>query len=415
MHLQRLWLHAFRSYTDVDLELAPGLTVVRGPNGTGKSNLLEAVGYLATLARRGPLLQVRRRKVMAEVQVEKVSRSFGAHKALDDVSIDFSDGGFYALLGPSGSGKTTLLRMIAGFDFPDAGSIRIGGEGVERVPVEKRRIGMVFQSYALFPNMSVADNVAFGLSVRGEAKATIAAEVQRALDLVQLGKLGERRPHQLSGGQRQRVALARAIVIKPRVLLLDEPLGALDKALRVDMQIELKRIQREIGITTIFVTHDQEEALTMSDRIGILRDGRLVQEGPPEEIYDSPGSEFAATFLGDANILRGEATGSGIRLPDGTVIAAGAGGRQAARGKASCAVRPERIRIAAAGADQAGGNMLRGRVSKRIFAGNSSTYFVDRDGETIKVLVQNSGAERLAEGANVVLHWAPESTVLISP
>ena len=164
---------------------------------------------------------------------------------------------------------------------------------------------MVFQSYALFPNMSVADNIAFGLSVRGEPKSEIAGAVQRALDLVQLGKLGERRPHQLSGGQRQRVALARAIVIKPRVLLLDEPLGALDKALRVDMQIELKRIQREIGITTIFVTHDQEEALTMSDRIGILRDGRLVQEGPPEEIYDSPKSEFAATFLGDANILRG--------------------------------------------------------------------------------------------------------------
>ncbi|EHK52243.1 ABC transporter ATP-binding protein [Allomesorhizobium alhagi] len=352
---------------------------------------------------------------MAEVQVEKLSRSFGAHKALDNVSIDFPDGGFYALLGPSGSGKTTLLRMIAGFDFPDAGSIRIGGEGVERVPVEKRRIGMVFQSYALFPNMSVADNIAFGLSVRGESKSEIAGAVQNALDLVQLGKLGERRPHQLSGGQRQRVALARAIVIKPRVLLLDEPLGALDKALRVDMQIELKRIQREIGITTIFVTHDQEEALTMSDRIGILRDGRLVQEGPPEDIYDSPRSEFAATFLGDANILRGDATEDGIRLPDGTAIAAGSGVRKVAGAKVSCAVRPERIQIAeAAGADQASGNLLRGRVSKRIFAGNSSTYFVDRDGESIKVLVQNSGAEKLAEGANVVLRWSPESTVLIS-
>ena len=277
------------------------------PEINAVSTIIIAVSMGAD-ARHGALLQVRGRKVMAEVQVEKVSRSFGAHKALDDVSIDFPDGGFYALLGPSGSGKTTLLRMIAGFDFPDAGSIRIGGEGVERVPVEKRRIGMVFQSYALFPNMSVADNVAFGLSVRGEPKSEIAGAVQNALDLVQLGKLGERRPHQLSGGQRQRVALARAIVIKPRVLLLDEPLGALDKALRVDMQIELKRIQREIGITTIFVTHDQEEALTMSDRIGILRDGRLVQEGPPEEIYDSPKSEFAATFLGDANILRGDAT-----------------------------------------------------------------------------------------------------------
>ena len=257
---------------------------------------------------------------MADVRVENIVRSFGAHRALDDVSIAFPDGGFYALLGPSGSGKTTLLRMIAGFDFPDSGKIFIGGEGVERVPVEKRHIGMVFQSYALFPNMSVADNVAFGLSVRGQTKSDIAEAVQGALDLVQLGKLGQRRPHQLSGGQRQRVALARAIVIKPRVLLLDEPLGALDKALRVEMQIELKRIQREIGITTIFVTHDQEEALTMSDRIGILRDGRLVQEGPPEEIYDSPQSEFAATFLGDANILRGDRTDNGIRLTDGTPI-----------------------------------------------------------------------------------------------
>jgi putative spermidine/putrescine transport system ATP-binding protein len=357
---------------------------------------------------------------MAEVQVRNVSRSFGAMKALDNVSIDFPDGGFYALLGPSGSGKTTLLRQIAGFDFPDSGRIVIGTEGVERVPVEKRRIGMVFQNYALFPNMSVADNVAFGLSVRGEPKAMIATEVQRALDLVQLGTLGSRRPHQLSGGQRQRVALARAIVTKPRVLLLDEPLSALDKALRVDMQVELKRIQREVGITTIFVTHDQEEALTMSDRIGILRDGRLVQEGPPEDIYDNPKSEFAATFLGDANILRGDATANGIRLADGTAIVAGAGAVAAHGGKASCAVRPERIRILPAPSPDAllagrgSGNMLTGRVAKRIFAGSSSTYFVQRGGESIKVLVQNSDAQRLSEGQQVVLHWSPDSTVLIS-
>lgn len=351
---------------------------------------------------------------MAEVEVHNVSRSFGAMKALDDVSIDFPDGGFYALLGPSGSGKTTLLRMIAGFDFPNAGRIVIGGEGVERVPVEKRRIGMVFQNYALFPNMSVADNVAFGLSVRGEGKATIAAEVQRALDLVQLGKLGARRPHQLSGGQRQRVALARAIVTKPRVLLLDEPLSALDKALRVDMQVELKRIQREVGITTIFVTHDQEEALTMADRIGILRDGQLVQEGPPEDIYDRPKSEFAAMFLGDANILRGEMTETGIRLADGTAIATAAGPRAGAGASASCAVRPERIRISPKGeAGNAADNTLSGRVSKRIFAGNSSTYFVDRAGETIKVLVRNDGSGKLAEGQEVVLRWSPESTVLL--
>jgi spermidine/putrescine transport system ATP-binding protein len=352
---------------------------------------------------------------MADVRVENIVRSFGVHRALDDVSIAFPDGGFYALLGPSGSGKTTLLRMVAGFDFPDSGKIFIGGEGVERVPVEKRHIGMVFQSYALFPNMSVADNVAFGLSVRGQSKSDIAKAVQGALDLVQLGKLGQRRPHQLSGGQRQRVALARAIVIKPRVLLLDEPLGALDKALRVEMQIELRRIQREIGITTIFVTHDQEEALTMSDRIGILRDGRLVQEGPPEEIYDSPQSEFAATFLGDANILRGDRTNSGIRLTDGTPITVASMMSAAAGGKASCAVRPERIEIAASpvASPVSSANRLKGRVAKRIFAGNSSTYFVDRDGSTIKVVVLNSGQDRLGEGQDVVLIWSPESTVLI--
>jgi putative spermidine/putrescine transport system ATP-binding protein len=351
---------------------------------------------------------------MAEVQVQNVSRSFGALKALDNVSIDFPDGGFYALLGPSGSGKTTLLRQIAGFDFPDSGRIVIGGEGVERVPVERRRIGMVFQNYALFPNMSVADNVAFGLSVRGEAKATVATQVQRALDLVQLGTLGSRRPHQLSGGQRQRVALARAIVTKPRVLLLDEPLSALDKALRVDMQVELKRIQREVGITTIFVTHDQEEALTMSDRIGILRDGRLIQEGPPEEIYDRPKSEFAAKFLGDANILRGTVTEEGIRLADGTSIKVQKGSAIPSAGGVSCAVRPERIRIAPAGRTTiVSDNVLMGRVSKRLFAGNSSTYFVDCNGDTIKVQVQNGDVEKLPEGQDVVLRWAPESTVLI--
>ncbi|UUP18292.1 ABC transporter ATP-binding protein [Nitratireductor thuwali] len=354
---------------------------------------------------------------MAKVQVVGITRKFGAHTALEEVSIDFADGGFYALLGPSGSGKTTLLRLIAGFDFPDAGHVMIGDERVERVPVEKRHIGMVFQSYALFPNMSVAENVGFGLSVRGAGKSQIAEAVQRALDLVQLGALGARRPHQLSGGQRQRVALARAIVIKPRVLLLDEPLGALDKALRADMQIELKRIQREIGITTIFVTHDQEEALTMSDRIGILRDGRLVQEGPPEEIYNHPKSEFAATFLGDANILRGAPTDNGIRLDDGTAIVVSASARVRAGAMASCAVRPERIEIepyaGPAASDPGTANVLMGRVSRRIFTGNSSTYFVVRGSETIKVHVQNNGTDRLAEGQDVVLRWAPQSTVLI--
>ena len=347
---------------------------------------------------------------MSLVQVQNVTRTFGPHKALDDVSIEFPDGGFYALLGPSGSGKTTLLRMIAGFDYPDAGRIVIDGESVERVPVEKRQIGMVFQNYALFPNMSVRDNVAFGLSVRGEPKERIAAEVQRALDLVQLGKLGERRPHQLSGGQRQRVALARAIVTEPRVLLLDEPLSALDKALRVDMQLELKRIQREIGITTIFVTHDQEEALTMSDRIGILRDGALVQEGTPEEAYDHPDSAFAATFLGDANILTGTPTETGIRLADGTSIIAHSPHRAASR----CAVRPERIRLGGVHEKASSNeNSLEGRVLRRVFAGNSTTYFVQAGDQSLKVFVQNDGSAQPETGDRVTLRWPRASTVSI--
>ncbi|MGP1395041.1 MAG: ABC transporter ATP-binding protein [Inquilinaceae bacterium] len=349
---------------------------------------------------------------MAEVTVTGVSRSFGAVRALDDVSIRFPDGGFYGLLGPSGSGKTTLLRMIAGFDMPDRGSIAIGDQDVAGVPVRHRRIGMMFQSYALFPNMSVFDNVAFGLAVRAVAKAEIRARVKEALDLVQLGGMETRRPHRLSGGQRQRVALARAIVTRPRVLLLDEPLSALDKSLRVGMQVELKRIQREVGITAIFVTHDQEEALTLSDRIGILRDGRLIQEGPPVEVYDTPVSEFAARFLGDANIFHGTADGDTIRLEDGTRLLC----RTAASlpsGPASCAVRPERVTIERAASDRAspGDNALPARIVRRVFAGNAITYVLDWRGETVKVFAQNMGTAPLEEGLDVILRWSAESTI----
>ena len=349
---------------------------------------------------------------MADVSVRGVSRFFGAQAALQDVSIAFPDGGFYGLLGPSGSGKTTLLRLIAGFDFPDGGAIAIGGEDVAALPVQHRRIGMVFQNYALFPNMSVFDNVAFGLSVRGVSRTETKERVGTVLDLVQLAGLGRRRPHQLSGGQRQRVALARAIVTRPQVLLLDEPLSALDKSLRVGMQIELKRIQREVGITTIFVTHDQEEALTMSDRIGILRDGRLEQEGPPDAVYDNPASEFAATFLGDANIFRGTADQGTLRLADGTCLRCRAA-LVPSGGPAACAVRPERIQLQPAGGtgDAAAVNRLAARITKRIFAGNSLTYLLDWQGETLKVFAQNTGTTLFDEGAEVTLQWAVESTL----
>ncbi|MBX9457556.1 MAG: ABC transporter ATP-binding protein [Rhizobium sp.] len=346
---------------------------------------------------------------MASVEVKNLSRSFGNHKALDDVSVRFDDGGFYALLGPSGSGKTTLLRMIAGFEFPNAGRIEMDGESVERVPLEKRQIGMMFQNYALFPNMTVSDNIAFGLEVRRLPKSEIRDKVREALDLVKLGTYGERKPHQLSGGQRQRVALARAFVINPRVLLLDEPLGALDKALRVEMQVELKRIQREIGITTIFVTHDQEEALTMADRVGILREGRLVEEGEPETIYNRPRSLFAATFLGDANILPGTWSGEGLVMADGKVIRVSGSEDRTPGATMQCAVRPERMRLVE-GDTASSDNVLTGTVIRRMFSGVSSTLHVETAGGEIRVVVPNAGDSRLRDGAPVTIAWSADST-----
>jgi len=348
---------------------------------------------------------------VASVEVRNLSRSFGQHKALDDVSVRFDDGGFYALLGPSGSGKTTLLRMIAGFDFPDRGRIEMDGESVERVPLEKREIGMMFQNYALFPNMTVSDNIAFGLEVRGLSKTVIRDKVRAALDLVKLPTLGERKPHQLSGGQRQRVALARAFVINPRVLLLDEPLGALDKSLRVDMQGELKRIQREIGITTIFVTHDQEEALTMADRVGILKDGRLVEEGEPEAIYNRPQTLFAATFLGDANILEGTWSGEALVMTDGTRIAVAAAPACATGVALRCALRPERIQMQPVDSQAPAENAVPGRVKSRMFSGVNSTFHIEALDREIRVIVPNSSSTRLAEGDQVTLSWSADSTL----
>lgn len=343
---------------------------------------------------------------MAEVVAANIVKTFGSFRALDHVSITFDDGRLYALLGPSGSGKTTLLRLVAGFDFPDAGSITVGGEPVERTPVEKRNVGMMFQNYALFPNMTVFDNIAFGLQVRHLKRAEIRQRVGEVVDLVKLSGLEARKPHQLSGGQKQRVALARAIVIRPRVLLLDEPLSALDKSLRVEMQVELRRIQREVGITTIFVTHDQEEALTLADRIGILDDGRLVQEGAPHAVYERPASRFAATFLGDANLFEGTPVAGGIRLGDGTVLAA----EDATEGVAAVAVRPEKMTLGAA--DQ--GNAVEATVTQHIFAGTSLTYLLDRGGQPLRVFVQNRGEPVVPVGEAVTVGWSPAHTIPVA-
>ena len=347
---------------------------------------------------------------MARVDVASVSKRFGPVVALDDVSFTFEDGKFFALLGPSGSGKTTLLRMIAGFEVADSGSVSIAGQPVDDVAVERRDIGMVFQNYALFPNMTVHANVAFGLDVRGVDGSEIRRRVGEALELVRLTGYDNRRPDQLSGGQRQRVALARAIVTQPRVLLLDEPLSALDRSLRVEMEIELRRIQRDIGITTIFVTHDQEEALTMSDHIGILNEGRLIQQGPPLEVYERPNSVFSARFLGESNLLAGDAVAGGVMLDAGARINAD----HDRSGRVMCSVRPEKISLALSGSDAAERNQLTGTVCEHIFAGNSLTYRVECGGGIVRVFAQNLTGDVVPEGSAVDLTWNAKDTVVLS-
>jgi spermidine/putrescine ABC transporter ATP-binding subunit len=351
---------------------------------------------------------------MSAVEARAVSKFYGDLPALDRVSLAFPDGGFFALLGPSGSGKTTLLRAIAGFVEPDSGEITIDGTSVEHIPPHRRGIGMVFQNYALFPHMSVFDNIAFGLSVRGLPRGEIAERVRDILALIQLRGMEDRKPRQLSGGQQQRVALARALVTDPKVLLLDEPLGALDKRLRQDMQIELRQIQRQVGITTIFVTHDQEEALTLADRIAIINEGALVQVGAPGEIYERPRTRFAAGFLGDANFIAGVAAGPG-RVGD-TSFGPLATSHDLPRDgtKVTLAVRPEKFHLLAAGAAVPDGmNAIDGTIRQAVYSGSSVTYIVVASGQEFRVFQQNRETEPLAVGEAVTLSWAPEHSVVL--
>ena len=359
---------------------------------------------------------------MSVVEIEGVTKRFGETPALDDVHLRIEEGELFALLGPSGSGKTTLLRAIAGFVEPDAGAIRIDGDAMRHLPVHRRDIGMVFQHYALFPHMSVFDNVAFGLSVRSVARSEMVEQVRAMLALVQLDGFEKRRPGQLSGGQQQRVALARALVTRPRVLLLDEPLGALDKRLRRQMQVELRQIQREVGITTVFVTHDQEEALTLSDRIALLDAGRLVQSGPPQAVYERPATVFAADFLGDANFFTGQALGGGrVRAPWGREIVTAhppedgqaPGGD---RGEVILAVRPEKMTIARAGAPSPGdANVLSGTVTSVLYAGSTITYGVACGEVDVTVMEQTREARAIAQGESVTVTWGSEHTVVVRP
>ena len=309
-----------------------------------------------------------------------MTKIFGAGtdevRALDDVSVAIRENEFFTLLGPSGCGKTTLLRLIAGFDHPSAGRILLEGEHIEHLPPFQRPVNTVFQNYALFPHMTVLQNIGFGLEMQGKSKDEVRERAERMLALVRMEGMGGRRGSQLSGGQQQRVALARALAPQPRVLLLDEPLSALDLKLRKEMQIELKRLQNETGITFIFVTHDQEEALTMSDRLAVMRDGHIQQLGSPREIYDHPANRFVAHFIGDTNFVEAEllekADGRGkVRLPSGRVLDASLPAvGEVSTGKVSVVVRPEHARIAAQGQEPA----LTGRVQNIVYFG-TDTHF----------------------------------------
>ncbi|MFV0386921.1 ABC transporter ATP-binding protein [Paracoccus sp. (in: a-proteobacteria)] len=345
---------------------------------------------------------------MTNVKIDAVAKTYGTVRVLTDITTSFAAGSFTSLLGPSGSGKTTLLRIIAGFILPDSGTVLLGPDDVTRTPVWARNIGMVFQSYALFPHMSVSQNVAFGLARRGIRGAEARRQVSEALKMVRLPDFGDRKPKELSGGQQQRVALARAIVTKPGVLLLDEPLSALDRRLRQEMQVELLRIQRESGLTTVFVTHDQEEALTLSDQVAILDRGRIVQMGPPTEVYERPRTRFAAEFLGDTNFLPGRVVAGKVRLAGGQTLAVAAP-LPADGEQVTLALRPEKILIGAGG--DAAVNQLRARITHTVYAGTAITYQADAGGISLKIFAQNSDARPHAPGQEVDLSWSPAHLV----
>ncbi len=364
------------------------------------------------------------------VELRNVVKEFGSRgdkvvRAIDDVSLSIADGEFFALLGPSGCGKTTTLRTIAGFEQPTAGEVLIRGRAVQGVPSFHRPVNTVFQDYALFPHMSVLQNVMFGLKM---AKVPVAEARQRALDaleLVQLPQVSKRKPDQLSGGQRQRVALARALVNRPAVLLLDEPLGALDLKLRKTMQFELKQMQREVGITFIFVTHDQEEAITMADRVAVMSAGKVLQTGRPDEIYEAPANRFVADFIGETNFLEGVlASKNGdagvLELPDGRKLGARLKGHDLTVGaSASIAVRPEKISLHEAGAGPASDDVTRleGDIAEAYYIGTDTLYRVVSRGVTVSVRVQNltQGFGTMRKpGERVVLSWPTSSATLLS-
>ncbi|MFD3699546.1 ABC transporter ATP-binding protein [Streptomyces sp. NPDC058646] len=352
-----------------------------------------------------------------DVRLTGISKHYGTFTAVHPLDLTIPQGSFFALLGASGCGKTTTLRMIAGLEEPSTGTVHLGDREVTDLPPYKRPVNTVFQSYALFPHLSIYENVAFGLRRRGIK--SVKKQVDDMLELVQLGQFAQRRPHQLSGGQQQRVAVARALINHPQVLLLDEPLGALDLKLRRQMQLELKRIQTEVGITFVHVTHDQEEAMTMADTVAVMNGGRVEQLGAPAELYENPGTTFVANFLGTSNLIEAavesagsevvvSASGTTLRLPAGRCATTPSTG-----GKLLVGVRPEKISLVHADEEHtlaAGRNKIPGRIAASSFIGVSTQYVIDSPVcPELEVYAQNIERDaRLVPGAEVILHWNPE-------
>ncbi len=359
------------------------------------------------------------------IEIVGVTKRFGAVTAVDDVSLSVAEGEFFGLLGPSGCGKTTLLRMLAGFESPDAGQLLLDGNDLVGVKPYRRPVNMMFQSYALFPHMSVERNVAYGLRMEGVPRREALERAHEALGLVRLEGLAGRRPAQLSGGQKQRVALARALVKRPRVLLLDEPLSALDRQIRGEMQIELKRIQHTVGVTFVVVTHDQEEALTMADRIAVMEGGKAVQIGAPEALYERPGSPFVARFLGDSNLFTGvlETAGGVPSLVDGEarwLVDAVAVERLGLvpGAEATVVVRPERMSVVSAAGAAAlpdGVNAVSGAVAETVYLGAARKVVVDLpDGRPVQIRIESRAPVAAPEpGDEVPATWAPADATLV--
>ncbi|MGR4884168.1 ABC transporter ATP-binding protein [Streptomyces sp. LARHCF249] len=354
-----------------------------------------------------------------DVRLAGIGKHYGTFTAVHPLDLTIPQGSFFALLGASGCGKTTTLRMIAGLEEPSTGTVSLGDRDVTHLPPYKRPVNTVFQSYALFPHLNIYENVAFGLRRRGIK--SVKKQVDDMLELVQLGQFAQRKPHQLSGGQQQRVAVARALINHPQVLLLDEPLGALDLKLRRQMQLELKRIQTEVGITFVHVTHDQEEAMTMADTVAVMNGGRVEQLGAPAELYENPGTTFVANFLGTSNLIEASvesagsevvvsASGATLRLPAARCATTPASG-----GKLLVGVRPEKISLVHADEEHtiaAGRNKVPGRIADSSFIGVSTQYVIDSPVcPGLEVYAQNiERSARLIPGAEVILHWNPEHT-----